>query len=333
MVTQGDDVETKEKVLRILYEEGKSISGEAIASRLGISRNSVWKAVNSLKASGYIITATSEGYCIEDGNVFDEYSIKQHLTREHKLHLYKKESSSNLIAKQLCQNGEEHGSVVIVESQTEGRGRMGRSFLSSSENGLYLSVILRPKISIDKCLSVTVAAAVAVATAIEETSGVECGIKWVNDIYINNKKCAGILTEATMDFESSSVQYIVVGIGVNISPPTEGFHKDIEEIACGVYEKGYPQGYKAKLCAKIIDNLFDLYDELEGKKYFEIYKSKSIIIGKEVDVYVGDSVMCGTAIDIDENANLIVVDNEGTRHTVNSGDARVRQANDKRGIL
>lgn len=324
-------MKTKERVLEILYKENGFISGETIAESLGVSRNSVWKAVNALKAQGYEIIAGAEGYMLSKGG-FDEYSISRHLKREHKLHLYKKESSSNIVAKALCQNGEREGSVVIVESQSSGRGRLGRSFLSSSENGLYMTIILRPKIPANECVNITVACAVAVARAIEETSGIMVGIKWVNDIYINEKKCAGILTEASVDFEGGGVQYVVVGIGVNLCPPVEGFDAEIKEIACGVYEKVCPSGYKSLLCAQIINKFFDIYECIDNKEYLSEYKSKSIIVGKEVDVYVGDNFISGTAVDIDENANLVVRDENGSLHTFGSGEARVRKANDKRGI-
>lgn len=323
---------TKEKVLNVLTDKGGPVSGEQIALVLGVSRNSVWKAINALKADGYEISATSKGYSLESAKEFDEYAVKRYLKREHTLHLYKEESSSNTVAKRLCQLGEQHGSVVIVESQTAGRGRMGRSFLSSSKNGLYMSVVLRPKISADRCVGITAAAAVAVALAIEKTSGVKTGIKWVNDIYVGDRKCAGILTEASIDFESGGVQYAIVGIGVNLCPPNGGFDKEIEEIACGVYEKECPYGYKAKLCAEIINNLFDLFERLDERTYMLEYKAKSIIIGKAVDVYIGDKLVCGIATDIDENANLVVTDSQGHIHSFNSGEARVRKTEDKRGI-
>ena len=325
-------MKTREKVLSKLYKNREILSGEQIAKELGLSRNSVWKAINSLKEDGYKIISASDGYRLEICDKFDSYAIRQYLKREHSLHIYKEEGSSNTVAKSLCQEGEGEGSVVIVESQTAGRGRMGRSFISNSENGLYMSIILRPTIPADRCVNITVMAAVAVTQAIEKTSGVDCGIKWVNDIYINDRKCAGILTEASIDFEGGVVQYAIVGIGVNLCPPKNGFPKEIEEIACGVYEKEAPSGYKARLCAEIINEFFDLYSELKDKEYLDKYKEKSIIIGKEVDMYVSQNVMSGTAVDIDENANLVIRDSQGKLHTFNSGDARVRHAFDKRGI-
>lgn len=320
------DMKTQEKVLEILYSKSDAVSGEEIASVLGISRNSVWKAINSLKSKGYEIDATVAGYRLLSADVFDEYSVKKHLKREHCVYIYEKEKSSNDIAKQLARQGEDEGSAVVVLSQTSGKGRMGRSFISSSENGLYMSIILRPQIQAAQSVSITVAGAVAVLEAIEHLSGKECSIKWVNDIYIGEKKCCGILTEASLDFESGRLQYAVIGIGVNLCPPKGGFDSEIEEIACGVYEKECPTGFKSKLCAEIINRFFDHYEELEKKKYIDTYRKKSSIIGKEVDVYVGNDVISGVAMDIDENANLVVKGENGQSYVFGSGEARVRKA-------
>ena len=319
-------MKTTEQILNILYSRDSFVSGQEIGACLGLSRNSVWKAVKQLKGQGYPISTSNSGYFLEKGETFDAHSICAHLKREHKLYIYKKESSSNTIAKEFCRSGEGEGAVVIVESQTQGRGRMGRSFISNSENGLYMSVILRPKIPATQSVNITVMCAVAVLEAIEELSQRQCQIKWVNDIYIGEKKCCGILTEAAMDFESGALQYAVVGIGINLCPPQGGFHKEIEEIACGVYEKECPKGFKAQLCATVINKLFDRYEVFEKKDYIDLYRRKSNIIGKSVDVYVGDKIISGVATDIDTDANLIVRDEMGKEHTFNSGDARVRKA-------
>ncbi len=319
-------MDTANKILNMLYKSGTFVSGEEMASALGLCRNSVWKAVNSLKRNGYDIVSSGNGYFLKDKSTFDEHNVGMHLKRSHEVYIYKKEDSSNNVAKRLCKEGAKEGTVVIVESQTAGRGRMGRSFLSDSENGLYMSVVLRPHISADKCVSITVAAAVAVAEAIEVLSQRECHIKWVNDIYIGDKKCCGILTEASVDFESGGLQYAILGIGVNLCPPVGGFDSAITEIACGIYEREYPCGFKSRLCAEIVNRFFDYYEHLEEKKYIDAYRQKSNIIGRKVDVYVGDRIISGVAMDVDENANLIVRDEDGKSHSFNSGEARVRKA-------
>ena len=129
-----------------------------------------------------------------------------------------------------------------------------------------------------------------------------------------------------MDISSGKLHYAVIGIGVNLCPPKGGFDKEIEDIACGIYEGECPRDFKYRLCAKIVNNFFKYYDKIESKEYIKLYKERSCIIGKEVDVYVGSDCFCGVAIDIDDNANLIVEAENGSLITLNSGEARVRKS-------
>ena len=320
-------MKTKEKILEILNDNcGNCISGEKIARKLSITRNAVWKGINSLKKDGYDIESVANSGYVLNSNVelFSENTINKHLKTKRKITIYEEIPSTNTEAKTLAQNGACEGDVVIAKSQSAGKGRMGRSFISNSENGLYMSIILKPHISLDKSVYITVLGAVAVLEAIEETSGKSCQIKWVNDIYINERKVSGILTEASIDFETSCLQYAILGIGINITPPENGFHKDIENIATSIYSsKECPKDYKSILCAKIIDKFFDGYKDLEKKKFIEKYRQKSMLIGKEIEVQVGNETTKGTAIDVDENAYLVVKTKDGIR-TFNSGEARAR---------
>ena len=317
----------KDKVLEIFQNNiGESVSGQEIADKIGVSRNSVWKAVVQLKNEGYHISSqTKSGYIfLSDNDVFNATSVKSLMKSNHEVIVFDIKSSSNTVAKELAAANAEEGTVVIVKSQTCGKGRMGRSFISMSENGLYLSIILRPKLSAAQSVSITVLGAVAVAEAIEETSGEKCQIKWVNDIFLHERKVCGILTEASMNFENDQLEYAIVGIGVNISPPSkDGFPDEIKDIAGSIYPDFAPKGYKSLLAAKIIDKFFEYYHEIENKKYIKSYKEKSNIIGKPVKVYRGNEVIYGVAKDIDDDANLIVDTDSGIRK-FNSGEARVR---------
>lgn len=327
---KGDNIymSIKEDVLNILNKNvGKTVSGGELANSLGVSRNTVWKAINALKGEGYDISSLSNTGYVLNGRVdiFNEEAINSYLKEPHKILIFDKAPSSNTLAKELCQNGENEGTVVIVRSQTNGKGRMGRSFISSSENGLYFTIILRPAISASESLSITVLGAVALCEAIYSTSGRDAEIKWVNDIYINEKKCAGILTEAQLNIENGTLDYAVIGMGINIAPPKEGFAPEISDIATSIYENSAPCGYKSRLCAEIIDRFFYYYNQIENKNsYMQGYIEKSNIIGKEVDMYVGDKITTGIAIAIDENANLVVETKDGIE-VFSSGEARVRK--------
>ena len=253
----------------------------------------------------------------------DKNEIIKHLYNNVDILIYDILKSSNITAKELAESGCNEYTAVIVESQTNGKGRLGRSFISNSENGLYMSIVLKPTFSPDQCTNITTMAAVAVLEAIKETSNTVPTIKWINDIYINDKKVCGILTEAS--FDNRKLNYVIVGIGINITPPQNGFDDSIKDIATSIYEKEAPNGYKELLCAKIIDKLIYYYLNIESKSYMKTYKESSNIIGKEVDVYRGNEIINGIAIDINENAELIVKTKNGEICVFNSGEARVRK--------
>ncbi len=322
----NDNMNIKDKVLEILYANmGKSVSGEEIAEELKISRNSVWKAVNILRSEGIEISSqTNKGYMLSfENDVFSSAAIKKYLYREHNIILMDEVISSNTVAKQYASENAKEGTVVIAKRQTSGRGRMGRTFISNKENGLYMSIILRPDISVQESVYITVMGALAVTKAIEETSNKKCGIKWVNDIFIEEKKVCGILTEASVNFENASLEYAVLGIGVNVVPPKDGFPDEIKDIAGSIFFDA-PKGYKVRLCAQIINNFFDLYYNGDKKEYISLYRSKSIIINKNIDIYRGNEIFSGKCIDIDEDANLVVDIGNGILK-FNSGEARVRK--------
>ena len=228
----------KERVLAVLEEnKGKSVSGSEIARSVGMTRSAVWKAVKILREEGYSICAvTNKGYCLSEENDFlSEQAIVPNLRTEklgRKLDVFKTIDSTNNFAKSLAQLGAEHGTTVISEVQTQGKGRMGKNFYSPLGMGIYMSVIIRPKLSVEHSLLITSCAAVAVAEAIEKVSGIDCKIKWVNDIYAGNKKLCGILTEASVDVEQGGLEYAVVGIGLNVQNVT--FPKNVADIATSI---------------------------------------------------------------------------------------------------
>lgn len=255
-------------------------------------------------------------------------SVKKYLKNDAEIIVYDVAASSNALAKDLAKNGAKERTVVIVKSQTNGKGRLGRSFISNSETGLYMSIILKPSISADKCVDITALASVAVLEAIESTSKKQAQIKWINDIYIYDKKICGILTESAYDFQKNQLEYIICGIGVNIVPPKNGFDDEIKNIAGSIFEKEAPNEYKSVLCASIIDCFLKYYSTLDKKTYIKKYKEKSNIIGKNVDVYIGNKMIKGIAIDITDNAELVVKNENGDICIFNSGEARVRKSGD-----
>ena len=213
---------TKESVFELIKsEDGKAISGENIAKSLSISRAAVWKAINALRKDGYSISAvTNKGYWM-NGDYISKSDIEAHLNDKNSFSItvLKEVDSTNTYLKNAAEKGEKDGSVIIAETQTAGRGRIGRNFYSD-KGGLYMSILIRPDMPTERSLFITTGTAVAVSKAIEKTSGKSVGIKWVNDIFIGGKKVCGILTEGTSNFETGQLQYAVVGIGINVTEPT-----------------------------------------------------------------------------------------------------------------
>ena len=320
-------MEIKYSVLNILEKKkGEYISGEDIAKELGISRNYVWKCVNALKREGHRIESkTNSGYCLLSSiENFNSEKIKE-LTKENlDIYVFDEGDSSNNVLKDMASQGAKEGTVVILKHQSAGKGRNGRSFISDSESGLYMSILLRPRMPIQECVNLTVIAAVSTLCAIEATSGKECSIKWVNDIYLDGKKVCGILTEAGVNVENSTLDYAIVGIGVNVCTPKGGFDSSIKDIATSIYDEGAPQNYKSILCSKILDEFFSLYHNMPDRSYMRIYREKSNIIGKNVDVIFGEKIISGIVKDIDKDANLVVISG-GQEYRFSSGEARIKK--------
>lgn len=311
----------KEKVLEILENSrGKRISGAEIAVRLGVSRNAVWKAVNSLKADGHIIESeTSKGYILSDeSDIFTARSVEAllgELNSRFSVTVADSVDSTNSELKRTAEKGGKEGEVLIAKTQTNGRGRLGRSFYSPDDTGLYMSILLRPLFSAEKALYITTAAAAAVSEAIDAVTGRSSEIKWVNDIYLDGKKVCGILTEASIDFESGGLQYAVLGIGVNVS--TKGFPEELKNIASDI---GGNRRMLPILSAEIIRRFSAYYDALGTLSFLGSYRERSLLIGKEISFEKSGKIMRAKAVDIDEKARLVVVTESGERLALSSGE-------------
>lgn len=191
--------------------------------------------------------------------------------------------STNDRLKNVALNGGVTDSVLVALHQTAGRGRMGRSFFSPEETGLYMSFLLHPEVSFEKATNLTTLACVALAVTIEEIFSVNTGIKWVNDIWVDNKKVAGILTEAKAVAGKKTPEYVIVGIGVNLCTPERGFPEELRDIAGAVTkESSLTDGIKERFIAKLVVNFMKYYGELTAKTYLEDYRKRCFVIGRDV---------------------------------------------------
>ena len=207
---------TRQALLQALSAAGGAyISGQQLAGQLGVSRAAVHKAAAALTAQGYALEAVSRrGYRLLGGDPFCAEAVGPYPAP---VQVYDTLESSNRTAKLLALDGAPHGTLVLTAHQSAGRGRLGRVFESPAGKGVYLSVLLRPAVPAASAQTATIGAAVAVCRAVQELCGLELGIKWVNDLYYQGKKVCGILTEAGTDLESGRLEWLVVGIGLNLT--------------------------------------------------------------------------------------------------------------------
>lgn len=322
---------TRDKVLSLLEENSNIyISGQDIADRLFLTRAAVWKAIKSLRNSGFQIEAVNNrGYCLvrnEEALNYDFISAAISNTNLEAI-VYEEVTSTNNKALEYGQNGHEGDMVIIADYQTNGRGRRGRNFYSPKGSGLYMSFLLHPDIATSKATLLTCMSAVALCRAIKEVCNIEVSIKWVNDIFLGDKKISGILTEASTSIEDGSLSYVVVGIGINLFPPKEGFPEDISKIAGSLFEsRAGHENVKNTLCAAIINKFMDLYLPFD-MTFTKEYKSRSMLIGNYVKVNPSAPTknLNGYALvkDIDEECHLVVEYENGNVEVLSSGEVSV----------
>ena len=204
-------------------------------------------------------------------------------------------SSTNDYLKQLAKGGAKENTVVIANNQTNGKGTKGRSFVSQN-GGVYLSVLVKPKLQGFDATLITSATAVAVSDAINEISGKDAQIKWVNDVYLDNKKVSGILCESVII--NGEIAFIIVGIGVNLFKPENDFPPEIKDIATYVLELENPE-IKEKFIEILINNFFKYFEDLENKSFLQKYRDKNLVTGREITVISSTGERKGRALLID----------------------------------
>lgn len=321
---------TKSKVLTLLEgNRHQVLSGSDIAKSLNLSRSAVWKAIEELRKEGHIINAvTNKGYCLStESDILSLEGLLYHsrnsVLKTDSVHIHNSIGSTNQEAKKMAAAGAVHGTVVISDEQTEGRGRRGRSFHSPGGTGLYMSIILRPEsIALDAML-ITAAAAVAVTNAISKLLNKEAGIKWVNDIFLDGKKICGILTEAISDLQTATIESLVLGIGINIKEPIGDFPPDIKDVA-GFLVENQVFITRNQLAATVLDEVFNIIHNEDRSTIIKKYRSRSFILGEQITVHRVNESYEAKAIAIDDDCGLVVEKSEGTIEVLTSGEVSIR---------
>ena len=320
----------KSKVLEILEQNRDgSISGSKIADQLGITRAAVWKAIRALEKEGHRIEAVPRrGYrLLPDSDVLSAEAIGLHLTTRtlgRGLVVLSTVDSTNTYLKNLALRGAREGTAVVADCQTGGRGRMGRPFVSPSGCGVYISVLFRPQGSPQKAAQATACAAVATAKAVEEVTGVSPQIKWVNDLMVEGKKICGILTEAALEMETGGLDYMIVGIGINARRLPPDVPEEIARVAASIEDFAHRPFSRSRLAAAVLARLEEEMDGLDQGRYLTEYRSRSCVVGRQVAIVGDPSGKILRAVEIDDQARLVVEDENGCRQALNSREISIR---------
>lgn len=321
-------MEMKDKVLAFLKEQEEYRSGEEISQKIGVTRAAIWKAIKKLQADGYEIeSSTKKGYrLLTAPNVITPSEIKHNLCTEilGQDVCYKEEmDSTNNQAKVLAREGAREGLLVITERQSQGKGRLGRSWESPAGTGIWMSLILRPCILPRYASQLTLIAGLAMCEVIQEITGLDARIKWPNDIVVNGKKVCGILTE--MSAEMEGINYIILGIGVNVNM---GFFP--EELC---YASSLAREGKREYSRKAIIKGFLEKFEADYKAYkkqpdltqiMERYEKNCITLHRKVKLLMSNEEIIAEATGISNEGELIVTLEDGTSRIIASGEVSVR---------
>ena len=248
--------------------------------------------------------------------------LNEDLKDKIKIKVLEKTTSTNTIIRQRADESLE-GLVVVAEEQSEGRGRLGRSFFSPGGTGLYISLLLRPEIEPSEAVMITTAAAVAVCEALEKAGADTPQIKWVNDVFVGNKKVCGILTEASLNPESRKLQYAVLGVGINMYEPEGGFPDEIKNIAGAVFSKTR-ENLRDMVTAYFLNSFMKYYYKLFQKEFLKKYTERCFVLGKEINVICGDCVRGAKALSLDESLGLNVEYDNGEKAVLSSGEISIR---------
>ena len=238
------------------------------------------------------------------------------------IRIYDEIDSTNKEARRLAEQGISDRILLLARAQTSGRGRMGRAFYSPADAGIYMTYLWQPNVAAEDVISITTAAAVAVHRALRgmlPLSEKSLRIKWVNDIYLADKKVCGILTEAITDPQSGQVRYMWIGIGINVAPTV--FPDELKTIAISL---DAPALDRNALIASIMNEWMEIMCDTDRYRHMSYYRQHSMVIGKAVNTVCADKITPGVVLDIDRDGGLVVERHDGTVETIRSGEISLR---------
>ncbi len=311
-----------EKIIEFLKKKEGYISGDSIAQRLGISRQGLWKHIQELKESGYDIVAVPHlGYrLIASPDRLFPFEVQRDLHTKFvgkKIHYYDTLPSTMEVAMGLGIKNAPSGTIVLAESQSKGKGRLGRIWFSPKHKGIYLSIILRPKFAPERTPLLTLLTAVSVCEAIKECAGLDVQIKWPNDILAHQKKIGGILTE--LNAEMDEVNFVVIGIGLNVNNDGKSLISGATSLKALKSEPVSRLNLLQELLRRVEAN-YTALEEKGPKQIIEKWREHSLTLGKRVKVYSHREHIEGEALDIDLDGGLLIRKDTGITAKVMAGD-------------
>src|SRR5215469_192047 len=323
---------TAAKILSALRESSAGVSGAELAEQLGVSRAAVWSHIEELRRLGYGVQAGPHfGYRLTDepdALLADDLMARLGRCRTigRDIHVFEQTTSTNDVVEKLARDNVREGVVVFAESQTRGRGRLGRKWVSPARRGLWFSILLRPSLRPQETTQLTVASATALRRAIFTLTRLPVEIKWPNDILINGKKVAGILTE--MSAELDRVRHVIPGIGIDVNQDASEFPTDLRKIATSLKIEHGESLSRAALAIEILQELDKDYDRVALRKFSEIadeWEEYCGTIGKDVTVQIGDRKIRGRAESLDDDGALILRTEHGRLQRITGGDVTIEK--------
>jgi BirA family transcriptional regulator, biotin operon repressor / biotin---[acetyl-CoA-carboxylase] ligase len=323
---------TDAKILSALRENPDGVSGAELAEQLKISRAAVWARIEELRSLDYEIEAGPHfGYrlinspdALHADDLLARLGKKKVIGRD--IRVFEQTTSTNDVIEKLARDGVKEGVVVFAESQTKGRGRLGRKWISPAHKGLWFSILLRPDLRPQEATQLTVASATALRRAIQSETGLKPEIKWPNDILIGGKKVAGILTELSAELDK--VRYVILGIGIDVNLDANEFSPEFRKTATSLKIETGEAISRAELAVTILRELDFDYARIGGGKFPAVadeWESGCATIGKNVTVYIGDRKIRGHAESLDDDGALLVRTEHGHLERITGGDVTLEK--------
>jgi BirA family biotin operon repressor/biotin-[acetyl-CoA-carboxylase] ligase len=303
------------------------VSGAELSQHLGITRAAIWARIEELRSLGYDIAASPhQGYQllgVPDALHADDLLslVQDNKVVGRDIRVFEETSSTNDVAEKLARDGVKEGVVVFAESQTRGRGRLGRKWISPPRKGLWFSVLLRPDLRPQAATQLTVAAATALRRAILDHTGLAPEIKWPNDILIRGRKVAGILTELSAELDH--VKHLILGIGVDVNLAAADFPADLRKLATSLKVETGRHVHRAELAARILRELDHVYERIHNRRFQEVadeWGQHCATLGRRVSIHIGERVLQGHAEALDEDGALLLRTQHGRLERVIGGD-------------